>query len=39
MEEFVVVDNFKGFQEFYHPIWKDKFKDVVDLSDGKFRID
>ena len=39
MEEFVVVDNFKGFQELYHPIWKEKFKDVVDLSDGKFRFD
>lgn len=23
----------------YHPVWQSKFKDVVDLSDGKFRID
>ena len=39
MEEFVVVDNFEGFQEVYHPIWKEKFGGVVDFSNGMFRID
>ena len=39
MEEFVVVDNFIGFQELYHPVLHDTFKDVFEFQDGKFRID
>ena len=39
MEEFVVVDKFQGFQKSYHPIWQEKFRDVVDFSNGMFRID
>ena len=35
----MVSDNLAGFQEMYHPIWQDKFKDVIDLSDGRFQID
>ena len=23
----------------YHPIWKNKFKDVIDLTDGKLQVD
>ena len=38
-EEGVVEDNFAKFQQMYHPIWQNKFKDVVDLSNGVFKID
>ena len=38
-EEGVVEDNFAKFQQMYHPIWQSKFKDVVDLSNGVFKID
>ena len=29
----------KQFQTMYHPIWQNKFRDVVHLQDGKFVID
>jgi hypothetical protein len=37
-EEGVVEDNFERFQQMYHPIWKENFKDYFDLKDGTFRI-
>ena len=37
-EEGVVEDNFERFQQMYHPIWKEHFKDCFDLKDGTFRI-
>ena len=38
-EEGVVEDNFEKFKVMYHPIWQSKFKDVIDISDGKVIID
>jgi hypothetical protein len=38
-EEGVVEDNFTKFQQMYHPVWQNKFKEVVDLSDGVFKIE
>ena len=35
----IVDDNFQKFQQLYHPVWQNKFKDVIHLSDGKFVID
>ena len=37
-EEGVVEDNFERFQQMYHPIWKEHFKNCFDLKDGTFRI-
>ena len=38
-EEGVVEDNFTKFQQMYHPIWQNKFKDAVDFSNGVFNIE
>ena len=35
----VVEDNFVRFQELYHPVWQESFKDVMELQDGKFVMD
>ncbi len=37
-EEGVVEDNFEKFQQLYHPVWKNKFREVVDINDGVLRI-
>ena len=36
-EEGVVEDNFEQFQKLYHPIWQNKFKEVIDIRDGVVR--
>lgn len=38
-EDHVVEDSFEGFQEMYHAVWQDKFKDVIDLSANKFEVE
>lgn len=35
----VVEDNFEKFQQMYHPVWQNKFREVLDLSGGKFQVD
>lgn len=31
-------ENFEQFQQMYHPIWQETFKDVFDISNGQFKI-
>lgn len=35
----LVENTFDKFKQIYHPIWQDKFKDVCEISNGKFHID
>lgn len=35
----VVEDSFEAFQKIYQPIAQEKFKDVLEIRDGKFLID
>ncbi len=38
-EEMVVEDSFDAFQKMYKPIIDTNFKDIMQITDGKFYID
>lgn len=37
-EREVVNDNYSKFQQIYHPIWQEQFRDCFAIVDGKFEI-